>query len=152
MNASTTYYIRIYGYGLGTYTLTLSKGGSEGSKENPVELTLGTAHAGTVEGYTSGSDHGNSYYKFTTSDADKYTLSMTNSDNLGCKLYSDSGFSSYVSSQYNNCYAGANFSKTFTGTSSSGSLSASTTNYLGIRQTSATSKTTTYNITVAKAN
>ena len=25
-NASTTYYIRIYGYGLGTYTLTLSRG------------------------------------------------------------------------------------------------------------------------------
>ena len=134
--------------------MTLSKGGSEGSKENPVELTLGTAHAGTVEGYTSGSDHGNSYYKFTTSDADKYTLSMTNSDSLGCKLYSDSGFSSYVSSQYNNCSGGANLSKTFTGTSSSGSLSASTTYYLEIVQqaTSSAPKTTTYNITVAKAN
>ena len=60
-NASTTYYIRIYGFGLGTYTLTLSKGGSEGSADNPVELTLGTAHSGTVEGYESNNSHGNSF-------------------------------------------------------------------------------------------
>ena len=49
-DASTIYYLRIYGYGKVTYKLTISKGGSEGSKNNPVELTLGTAHSGTVEG------------------------------------------------------------------------------------------------------
>ena len=38
MDESTTYYIRIYGYGKGTYSLTLSQGGSEGSKNNPVDL------------------------------------------------------------------------------------------------------------------
>ena len=34
-DASTTYYIRIYGYGKGTYSLTLSQGGSEGSVGKP---------------------------------------------------------------------------------------------------------------------
>ena len=61
VNASTTYYIRVYGYGKGTYTLTMTKGGSEGSEDNPVELTLGTAHAGTVEGYESYYLHGSSF-------------------------------------------------------------------------------------------
>ena len=148
VNASTTYYIRIYGYGLGTYTLTLSKGGSEGSVSNPVELTLGTAHSGTVEGYESDSSNGNSFYKFTTSGADNYTLTMTNSDSLDCYLYSNSNFSS--SSLVNGCTESANLSGTFNGSSGTG-LSASTTYYLGIEQqgTSSAPKTTTYNITVA---
>ncbi len=148
VNASTTYYIRIYGYGKGTYTLTLSKGGSEGSKDNPVELTLGTAHAGTVEGYESYYLHGNSFYKFTTSSADNYTLTMTNSDSLDCYLYSNSNFS--LSSLIEGCPEGANLSVTFKGSSSTG-LSGSTTYYLEIEQqaTSSAPKTTTYNITIA---
>ena len=149
LHASTTYYLKIYGYGNTTYSLTVSKGGSEGSTSNPVELTLGTAHSGTVEGYYYG---GQSYYKFTTSGADNYTLSMNNSASLDCSLYSDSGFTSRVSYSYNNCSAGANLSKTFTGTSSSVGLSASTTYYLKIEpqaSTIAEAATTTYNITVA---
>ena len=151
VNANTTYYIRIYGYGKGTYTLALSKGGSEGSVDNPVELTLGTAHAGTVEGYESYYSHGNSFYKFTTSDADNYTLTMTNSDSLDCYLYSNSNFSS--SSLVNGCTESANLSGTFNGSSGTG-LSASTTYYLEIEQqgTSSAPKTTTYNITVAAEN
>ena len=148
VNASTTYYIRIYGYGLGTYTLTLSKGGSEGSVSTPVELTLGTAHSGTVEGYESDSSNGNSFYKFTTSGADNYTLTMTNSDSLDCYLYSNSNFSS--SSLVDGCTEGATLSGTFNGSNGTG-LSESTTYYLEIEQqaTSSTPKTTTYNITVA---
>ena len=148
VNASTTYYIRIYGYGLGTYTLTLSKGGSEGSVDNPVELTLGTAHSGTVEGYESNYSHGNSFYKFTTSGADNYTLTMTNSDSLDCYLYSNSNLSS--SSLVDDCTEGANLSGTFNGSNGTG-LSESTTYYLEIEQqaTSSAPKTTTYNITVA---
>ena len=148
VNASTTYYIRIYGYGLGTYTLTLSKGGSEGSVSNPVELTLGTAHSGTVEGYESDSSNGNSFYKFTTSGADNYTLTMTNSDSLDCYLYSNSNLSS--SSLVDGCTEGANLSGTFNGSNGTG-LSESTTYYLDIEQqaTSSAPKTTTYNITVA---
>jgi len=151
VNANTTYYIRIYGYGKGTYTLALSKGGSEGSVVNPVELTLGTAHAGTVEGYESSYSHGNSFYKFITSDADNYTLTMTNSDSLDCYLYSNSNFSS--SSLVNGCTESANLSGTFNGSSGTG-LSASTTYYLEIEQqgTSSAPKTTTYNITVAAEN
>ena len=156
-NASTTYYIRIYGFGLGTYTLTLSKGGSEGSVSNPVELTLGTAHSGTVEGYESDSSvegyesdssNGNSFYKFTTSGADNYTLTMTNSDSLDCYLYSNSNLSS--SSLVDDCTEGANLSGTFNGSNGTG-LSESTTYYLKIEQqaTSSAPKTTTYNITVA---
>ena len=148
LHANTTYYLKIYGYGDATYTLTVTKGGSEGSTINPVELILGTAHSGTVEGYYGG---GQSYYKFTTSGADNYTLTMNNSASLGCSLYSDSGFSTYVYSSYNNCTAGANLSKTFRGKSGTG-LAASTTYYLEIEPQASSidaASTTTYNITVA---
>ena len=148
LHASTTYYLKIYGYGNATYSLTVSKGSSEGSTSNPVELTLGTAHSGTVEGYIY---YGQSYYKFTTSGADNYTLSMNNSASLDCSLYSDSGFTSRVSYSYNNCSAGANLSKTFTGTSGSAGLSANTAYYLRIEPQAssiASASTTTYNITV----
>ena len=146
LDASKTYYLRMYGYGDLTYSLTVSKGGSEGSTNNPVELTLGTAHSGSVEGTNY---NGKSYYKFTTTSADNYTLSMTNSDSLDCDLYSDSGFSTRVSWSYNDCTAGTNLSKTFTGTSSSAGLSANTAYYLRIEGESSTAKTSTYNITVA---
>ena len=147
-DASTTYYLRIYGYGAVTYSLTVSQGGSEGSKNNPVELTLGTAHPGSVEGSSS---LGKSYYKFTTSSADNYTLSMNNSDSLDCSLYSDSAFSTYVTySSYGHCTASENLSKTFTGTTSSVGLLADTEYYLKIWGSSTTAKTTTYdNMTVA---
>ena len=145
-DASTTYYLRIYGSEAVTYSLTVSQGGSEGSKNNPVELTLSTAHSGKVEGT---SYYGKSYYKFTTTSADNYTLTMTNSDSMDCNLYSDSGFSTWVSWSYNNCTAGTNLSKTFTGTSSSAGLSTNTTYYLRIEGESSTAKTSTYNITVA---
>ena len=149
LHADTTYYLKIYGYGNATYSLTVSEGSSEGSTSNPVELTLGTAHSGTVEGYYWG---GQSYYKFTTSDSDNYTLTMNNSTSLDCSLYSDSGFTSLVSNSYNNCTAGANLSKTFTGTSSTEGLSANTAYYLKIEPQAssiAEASTTTYNITVA---
>ena len=156
LHANTTYYLKIYGYGNATYSLTVSEGSSEGSTSNPVELTLGTAHSGTVEGYYWG---GQSYYKFTTtsssdssSGADNYTLTMNNSASLDCSLYSDSGFTALVSSYYNNCTAGANLSKTFTGTSSTAGLAANTAYYLKIEPQAssiAEASTTTYNITVA---
>ena len=149
LHAETTYYLKIYGYGNATYNLTLSRGDSEGSTSDPVELTIGTAHSGTVEGYYWG---GQSYYKFTTSDADNYTLTMNNSASLDCSLYSDSGFTSVVSYTYSSCSAGANLSETFTGASSSAGLSASTSYYLKIvpqASTIAEASTTTYNITVA---
>ena len=151
-DASTTYYIRIYGYGKGTYSLTLSQGGSEGSVNSPVELTLSTAHtSGTIDNIWSYPNYGASYYKFTTSSADNYTLSMNNSDSLDCSLYSDSAFSTYVTSlSYGQCTASENLSKTFTGTTSSVGLLADTEYYLKIWGSSTTAKTTTYdNMTVA---
>ena len=152
-DASTTYYLRIYGYGAVTYSLTVSQGGSEGSKNNPVELTLSSAHSGTIDNIYYSFNYGNSYYKFTTSSADNYTLTMNNSDSLDCQLYSNSGFSSTVTYySYNDCTAGTNLSETFTGAASSGSssgLSASTAYYLKIYGTRTSAKTTTYNITVA---
>ena len=150
LDNNTSYYLQMYGYGAVSYSLTVSKGGSEGSKSNPVELTLSTAHSGTIDNLNY---YGDSYYKFTTSAADNYTLVMTNSDSLDCQLYSDSGFSSAVTySSYNDCTAGTNLSETFTGAASSGSssgLSASTDYYLNIKGVAATVKTTTYSITVA---
>ena len=148
LHANTTYYLKIYGYGNATYNLTVSEGGSEGSTSNPVELTLGTAHSGTVEGYYWG---GQSYYKFTTSVADNYTLTMNNSASLDCSLYSDSGFTSVVSYTYSNCSAGANLSETFTGSSSTAGLSANRAYFLKIEPQANTiteASTTTYNITV----
>ena len=147
LDNNTSYYLQMYGYGAVSYSLTVSKGGSEGSKNNPVELTLSTAHSGTIDNLNY---YGDSYYKFTTSAAvDNYTLTMTNSDSMDCSLYSDSGFSTNVSWLYNDCTAGTNLSNTFTGSSSSAGLSASTTYYLRIEGESSTAKTSTYNITVA---
>ena len=151
LDASKTYYLKLYGYGAVTYSLTVSQGGSEGSKNNPVELTLGAAHTGgKVEGYDYYSyNRGNSYYKFTTTSSDNYTLSMNNSDSLDCYLYSDSAFSTLVSNTYNGCTAGTNLSTTFKGNKGLG-LSASTTYYLEIEQQASTATTTTYdNMTVA---
>ena len=152
LDNSTYYYLQISGYGAVSYTLTVSKSGSEGSINNPVALTLGEAHTGgKVEGYDYYSyKRGNSYYKFLTTSADNYTLSMNNSDSLECILYSNSTFSTEVHSSYNNCTASINLSKSFTGTTSSGGLSATTEYYLKIWGSSTTAKTTTDdNMTVA---
>ena len=155
LDASKTYYLRMYGYGDLTYSLTVSKGGSEGSTNNPVELTLGTAHSGSVEGTNY---YGKSYYKFTTSAAtDNYTVTMNNSDSLDCQLYSDSGFITVVDSYYNECTVGTYISDNFTGSDASwntpgSGLSASTAYYLKVEGESSTAKTTTYNITVQAAS
>ena len=154
LDASTTYYLRIYGYGNVTYSLTVSEGGSEGSTNNPVELTLGTAHSGSVEGTNY---YGKSYYKFTTSAAtDNYTLTMNNSDALDCQLYRDSAFLYVVDSYYNECTSGKNISDNFTGADASSSAAGSGltegTYYLKVEGESSTAKTTTYNITVQAAS
>ena len=137
-----------------TYSLTVSKGGSEGSKNNPVALTLGTAHPGSVEGTSS---YGKSYYTFTTSAAtDNYTLTMNNSDDLDCQLYRDSNFLYVVDDDYNECTSGKNISDNFTGADASwntpGSGLTQGTYYLKVEGESSTAKTTTYNITVQAAS
>ena len=150
LDASTTYYLRISGWGDVTYSLTVSEGGSEGSTNNPVELTLGTAHSGSVEGTNY---YGKSYYTFTTlASTDNYTLTMNNSDALDCQLYRDSAFLYVVDSYYNECTPGSNISDNFTGTNSSEGLSANTAYYLRVEGESTTAKTTTYNITVQAAS
>ncbi len=150
LDNGSIYYLKIYGYGEGTYSLTVSQGGSEGSVNNPVALTVDTTHSGKVEGT---STYGKSYYKFTTLshiDPANYTLTMTNTDSMDCDLYSDSGFSTLVSSSRNGCTAGTNLSATFTGTGSGGSgLTQNTTYYLRIEGQSSTAKASTYNITVS---
>ncbi len=149
LDNGSTYYLKIYGYdGEGTYSLTVSQGGSEGSVNNPVALSVGSPHSGKVEGT---STYGKSYYKFTTLshvDPANYTLTMTNTDSMDCDLYSDSGFSTLVSSSRNDCTAGANLSKSFTN-SSGGGLAKDTTYYLRIEGQSSTAKASTYNITVS---
>ena len=144
LHANTTYYIKIYGYGAATYTLTVSKGSSEGSKNNPVELTVGTAYtSGTVEGYYYG---GQSYYKFTTAAADNYTVSMTNSNSLYGILYTGSDFTSNID------YWSAETTVSETLGSGASGLSANTTYYLEIEPNGysiADAKTITYSITIA---
>jgi len=155
LDNNTSYYLQISGYGAVTYSLTVTQGGSEGSKNNPVALTLGEAHTGgKVEGYYYYWEHrGNSYYKFTTTSADNYTFSMNNSDDLDCFLFTNSLFSSsYVSDTHNGCTVGENLSTIFKGSSGTG-LTADTTYYLMIEQkgsTASAANTTTYdNMTVA---
>ena len=147
LDNSSTYYLKIYGYGKGTYSLTVSQGGSEGSVNNPVALTLSTIHSGKVEGTSA---LGKSYYKFTTAggESNNYTLTMTNSDSMDCDLYSDIGFSTLVGS--NGCTAGKTLSATFRGSGSG--LTGGTTYYLRIEGQSSTAKASTYNITVAPAS
>jgi len=146
LHASTTYYLKIYGYGNATYSLTVSKGGSEGSKNNPVELTADneTYTSGTVEGYYYG---GQSYYKFETGAADNYTVTMTNSDSLEGWLYSGSDFTSLV----DYWSAETTVSETLGNYSGGTGLSSNTTYYLEIEPQAssiADAKTTTYNITI----
>ena len=145
LHANTTYYLKFYGYGDATYTLTVTKGGSEGSKNNPVELTVGTAYtSGTVEGYYYG---GQSYYKFTTAATDNYTVTMTNSDSLYGWLYSGTDFTSLV----DYWSAETTVSETLGNYASASGLSANTTYYLEIEPhgySIAEAKTTTYSITI----
>ena len=150
LDNGSTYYLKIYGYdGEGTYSLTVSQGGSEGSVNNPVALTVDTTHSGKVEGT---STYGKSYYKFTTSGtAGEYGLTMTNSDSMDCDLYSDAGFSTLASSTHSVCTAGATLSATFAINEQNG-LSANTTYYLRIEGESSTATASTYNITVAAAS
>ncbi len=147
LDNGSTYYLKIYGYGKGTYSLTVSQGGSEGSVNNPVALTLGTTHSGKVEGT---STYGKSYYKFTTTDAEDYELAMTNSDSLDCDLYSNSEFSTVVYSS-TNCTAGADLEENFK-KDADNRLDGTTTYYLRIEGESSTAKASTYNITVASAS
>ena len=146
LHAGTTYYLKIYGYGNATYSLIVSKGGSEGSTSNPVELTVGTAYtSGTVEGYVYG---GQSYYKFETWSADNYTVTMTNSDSLYGWLYSGSDFTSFVDYWSEETTVSETLGNYGGGTW----LSANTTYYLEIEPQAssiADAKTTTYNITIA---
>ena len=93
LDKSKTYYLKLSGYGTLTYSIRVAQGSSEGSKNNPVELTLGTAHSGTIDNIDY---YGHSYYKFTTSSADNYTVTMTNQDSLDGMLFSGSDFTSYV--------------------------------------------------------
>ena len=148
LHASTTYYLKIYGYGNATYSLTVSKGGSEGSTSNPVELTVGTAYtSGTVAGYVYG---GQSYYKFTTEAADNYTVTMTNSNSLYGWLYSGSDFTSLV----DYWSAETTVSETLGNYAGASGLSANTTYYLEIEPQAssiADAKTTTYSITIVGA-
>ena len=149
LDNGSTYYLKIYGWGKGTYSLTVSQGGSEGSVNNPVALTVDTTHAGKVEGT---STYGKSYYKFTTSDPADYNLTMINTDTLDCDLYSDDEFSTLVSpSSRNDCTAGDNLTATFTGTGNDdlSGLTQNTTYYLRIEGESSTAKASTYNITVS---
>ena len=145
LNASTTYYLKIYGYGDATYSLTVSKGGSEGSKNNPVELTDNETYtSGTVEGYYYG---GQSYYKFETGGAaDNYTVTMTNSNSLYGWLYSGSDFTSLVD------YWSAETTVSETLEIGASGLSENTTYYLEIEPhgySISDAKTTTYSITIA---
>lgn len=60
---------------------------NEGSLSNPVVLTVGTAHSGTI------GEGGTSYYRFTTTNAGVHTIGLTNTkSDLSWDLYSTPDF------------------------------------------------------------
>ena len=72
----------------------------EGSMSNPVILTVGTIHSGTI------SDGGTSYYAFTTTSAGTYTISLTDTgSDLSWYLFDDSAFSNMIAFEDTYFYA-----------------------------------------------
>jgi len=123
---------------------TASDGGggsvaSEGTVATPVELTVGTAKAATVGAVNTEDTSDESYYKFTTSDAGSYKISLSafdpalgadSSDGLVTYLYTESDFSGTVFGSSSNYFgtdttAHADADRTL-------SLSASTTYYFRV--------------------
>ncbi len=82
LTPNTDYYLEVVEYGLtaDTYTLTVSQIVSEGTPTSPVLLTVGTSHAGSVNG------SGSSYYKFQTNSAGEYSVAISNSMSTGGSL------------------------------------------------------------------
>src|SRR5713226_334388 len=72
LQASTTYYLKVseFSLGSGTFTLTVRQIASEGTTAVPVDLTVGTPYTGSV-GLS-----GVSYYRFLTSSAAAHTVTI----------------------------------------------------------------------------
>jgi len=75
------------------YSIRITGGSGEGTPANPVVLTVGSPHAGTIEAGSNPTYQGcynpsYNYYTFTTSGAGGYTVTMDNIDSLSVKLYS----------------------------------------------------------------
>lgn len=80
-----------------TYTLTIAEATAknEGSVEEPIELSIGTIHNGTVG--VSDLDAQDSYYTFTTAEEGLYTVALSN-DSVVRTIFSDSEYSDMVAS------------------------------------------------------
>ncbi len=88
LQANKTYYLRVSEWSsvTGTFTLTIRQIGNEGSTTSPVDLTVGTPHAGSV-GLS-----GISYYRFNPVHSVAHTISSSNSvpnySSITIKVYS----------------------------------------------------------------
>ncbi len=88
LQAGKAYYLRVseFSFSTGTFTLTISLITSEGSTTSPIDLTVGTPHAGTV-GLS-----GISYYRFQPVNSAAHTIAISNSvpnySGLTWKVYS----------------------------------------------------------------
>jgi predicted secreted protein len=88
LQAGRAYYLRVSEFSLstGTFTLAISLITSEGSTTSPIDLTVGTSHAGTV-GLS-----GISYYRFQPVNSVAHTIAISNSvpnySGLTFKVYS----------------------------------------------------------------
>lgn len=97
LSASTAYYVEVIGTntaGVG-YTVTVTKGVSQGSIANPVVLTVDAvnAHAGAVDGTS------DSYYTFTTASSGEYLLKLDALYGVAATVYTNPDFTNgYVSS------------------------------------------------------
>lgn len=142
LDKNKTYYLRMYSWDDTYYKLTLSKGNSEGSINDPVELTIGQSKSSSVEGR---GYYGKSFYKFTTSSTDNITITLNNSSSLDAILYSDNAFSN----TFNYCDASSNLNCKITNTYNK-SIEANKNYYLKIYfpSTIETSSSLNYSVTV----
>jgi hypothetical protein len=63
----------------------------QGTMSNPLGLTVGTAHNGSIEAF------GTKYYKFTTASAGTHTISLTNlASDLSWDLFNDAGYTNWM--------------------------------------------------------
>lgn len=125
LSLDTTYYLRLDTSYANNFDLLVSSGDvTEGSIVSPVNLTLGASHTGAV------ASRGTNYYQFTTASGGPkltHAISLQMSSTVDVRLYDDASFTNQIDS----CYS---TDGTFTGCTTTTSLSTGTTYYLSLKE------------------
>lgn len=150
VNQGQYYYLSVSNSGTAaaTYTINPSAGSNEGSLSQPVALTLGQTHSGTVDG------NGTSYFTFTTAESGSYIITLNTAlTSTYWSLYLDQNFTQPINSMYTDIYNNTVITNQCSNTCTTYyyqdagktyyNLDANTTYYLTVRNDSAVSGTFT---------